>query len=149
VKPNERSWLGLLAFFSVITLGSSLIIAALLASVTMAIAGNESPQPSQASATAQVDPSIPAQAFSGIVSDIRCGPRHTNPQQSASECAQMCVKNGSRYALVDKDKTYELSGNLDEMRGLLGQPVELTGVLNQGVISVSAARLQDAENRKP
>ena len=147
MKPPERSWLGLLAFFSVITLGSSLVLAALLASVTMAIAGDEPPQASQASEVPQVDPTIPAQTFSGIVTDLKCGARHTHPEQSASECAQMCVRNGSRYALVNKDRTYELSGNVEQMGQLLGQPAELTGVLSQGIIAVSSARLQEAGER--
>jgi hypothetical protein len=147
VKPSDRSWLGLLAFFAVLTLGSSLVLAALLASVTMAIAGDESPQVSQASERLQVDPTIPGQTFSGIITDSQCGPRHTHPEQSASECAQMCVRNGSQYVLVDKNRTYGLTGNLEQMAQLAGQPAEVTGLLSQGMISVSSARLQEPGER--
>jgi hypothetical protein len=137
LRRNDRSWLTLLTFFAVTTLASSLALAALLAGVTVAIAGGEAPQVS-----ASPDPTIPSQTFSGVITDARCGSRHRNSNQSASECARACVRDGSRYTVVDGDKNYELAGNLSHLDSFAGQRVALTGVLDGNTIKVSSASLQ-------
>jgi energy-converting hydrogenase Eha subunit E len=139
VRRNDRSWLTLLAFFAVTTLASSLVLAALFAGVTVAIAGGEAPQ---VSAGPQVDPTIPSQTFSGVITDARCGSRHRNSNQSPPECARACVREGSRYTVVDGDKNYELAGNLSHLDSFAGQRVALTGVLDGNTIKVSSASLQ-------
>jgi len=139
VRRKDRLWLTLLAFFAVTTLASSLALAALLAGVTVAIAGGEAPQ---VQVDTQVDPTIPSQTFSGVITDARCGARHRNSHQSASECARACVRDGSRYTVVDGDKNYELAGNLSHFDLLAGQRVALTGVLDGNTIKVSSASVQ-------
>jgi hypothetical protein len=138
----ERSWLSLLVFFAVITLGSSLIFAAVFAGVTAAFAGGES---AQASDEPQVDPLVPGHTFSGVITDSRCGSRHTDSRRSASECARMCVRNGSRYVLVDGERRYELTGAQARFDQLSGEPASLTGVLVGGAIKVSSARPRAAK----
>lgn len=145
MKQHDRSWLTLLAFFAVAILASSLVFAAVLAGVTVAIADGESPQiPDQQ----QVDPTVPGHTFSGIITDAHCGPRHTDSGQSASECARTCVRNGSRYIMVDGDRNYELAGNSSQLSQLAGQRVTLTGVFNGNTIKVDSASLQVAGERK-
>jgi hypothetical protein len=139
VKQSDRSWLSLLVFFAVITLGSSLIFAVVFAGVTAAIAGGES---AQAAEDQQVDPIVPGQTFSGLITDAHCGSRHTDSKNSASECARMCVRNGSRYVMVDGDRNYEITGTPGQFGQLAGQRVSLTGVLSGGAIKVSSARPQ-------
>ena len=107
MKKTDRPWVSLLAFFAVVTLGSSLIFAAVFAGVTAVLAGGES---AQASDNQPVDPLLPGQTFSGVISDSHCGARHTDSGKSASECARMCVRNGSRYVLVNGNTRYELIG---------------------------------------
>jgi hypothetical protein len=141
VEPRGRSWLSLLGFFAVITLGSSLIFAIVFAGVTAAIAGGES---AQAAEDQQVDPLVPGQTFSGMITDARCGSRHTDSKNSASECARICARNGSRYVMVDGDRTYDLIGTQDQFGRLAGQRVSLTGVLNGGAIKVRSAMPQAA-----
>jgi hypothetical protein len=141
VKPPDRSWLSLLGFFAVITIGSSLIFAIGFAGVTAAIAGGES---AQAAEDQQVDPLVPGQTFSGLITDARCGSRHMDLGNSASECARNCVRNGSRYVMVDGDRTYDLIGAQDQFGRLAGQRIRLTGVLNGGAIKVSSATPQTA-----
>jgi hypothetical protein len=136
VKQRDRSWLTLVAFFAVTTLASSLVFAAVLAGVTVAIADGESPQiPGEQ----QVDPTVPGHAFSGIITDAQCGSRHTDSGQSASECARTCVRNGSRYIMVDGDRNYELAGNSSQLSQLAGQRVTLTGALSGNTIKVGAS----------
>jgi hypothetical protein len=121
VKQHDRSWPALVAFFAVTTLVASLLFAAVLAGVTVAIAGGEPPQ-ININDDQPADPAIPSQVFSGIVTDARCGPRHKDSQQGASDCARMCVRNGSKYTIVDGDRNYELAGNLRQLDQWSGHP---------------------------
>jgi hypothetical protein len=141
VKQHDRSWPKLLAFFALATLASSLVFAAVLAGVTVAIAGGETPQVLD---DQQVDPAVSGQTFSGFITDANCGPRHTDSEQSATECARMCVRNGSRYIVVDGDRNYELAGDPRLFGEFAGQRVSLTGVLSGNTIKVSSMGVQTA-----
>jgi len=136
VKHANRSWLSLLGFLAVLTLASSLIFAAVFAGVTAAIASGESARTAD---NQQVDPIVPGQSFSGLITDADCGSRHTDSKKSAAECARMCVRNGSRYVMVNGDKNYELTGAPQQLGELAGQRVSLIGVLSGHAIKVSSA----------
>ncbi len=136
MSKTQRSWLSLLGFFAVITLGSSLIFAAVFAGVTAVIAGGGA---AQASDDVQVDPIVPAQSFSGVITDSHCGARHIDSGKSASECTRMCLRNGSKYVLVNGDKSYEIIGDPGQISQLAGQRVKLTGTLAADRIKVTSA----------
>lgn len=136
MSKTQRSWLSLLGFFAVITLGSSLIFAAVFAGVTAVIAGGGA---AQASDDVQVDPIVPAQSFSGVITDSHCGARHIDSGKSASECTRMCLRNGSKYVLVNGDKSYEIIGDPGQISQLAGQRVKLTGTLTADQIKVTSA----------
>ena len=142
MKQPDRSWLSLLGFFAVVTLGSSLIFAVVFAGVTAAFSMSES---AQALEDQPVDPLVPGQVFSGLISDSHCGARHIDSKNSASECVRMCVRSGSKYIIVDGDRNYELAGHAQQFSQLAGQRVSLTGVLSEGTLKVSAASLQVAK----
>jgi hypothetical protein len=143
VKQYDRSWLALLAFFAVTTLASSLFLAALLAGFTVAIAGGDPPQSPDRVARA-----VSSGTFSGVVTDALCGPRHTAAEENASDCARMCVRNGSRYIIVDGDRSYELAGSLTQIVQLAGQRATVTGVLEGNTIKVNSASVQLAGEGK-
>lgn len=136
MSKTQRSWLSLLGFFAVITLGSSLIFAAVFAGVTAVIAGGGA---AQASDDVQVDPIVPAQSFSGVITDSHCGARHIDSGKSAAECTRMCLRNGSKYVLVNGDKSYEIIGDPGQISQLAGQRVKLTGTLTADRIKVTSA----------
>jgi hypothetical protein len=136
VPETQRSWVSLLGFFAVITLGSSLVFAAVFAGVTAVVGGGGS---AQASDDQQVDPIVPVQTFSGIITDLRCGARHTDTEKSAAECTRVCVRDGSKYLLVNGDKNYEITGDPAQISQLAGQRVKLTGALAAGTIKVTSA----------
>jgi hypothetical protein len=146
MPETQRSWLSLLGFFAVITLGSSLIFAAVFAGVTAVIAGGGS---AQASDDQQVDPIVPAQIFTGIITDSHCTARHVDTKRSAAECTRMCVSNGSKYLLVDGDKNYEISGDSAQISQLAGQRVKVTGALAAGRIKVMSAMALAADGKTP
>ena len=139
MRRSDESWLALLAFFVVTALGSSLLFAALFTGVTVAVAGGDS---GQTPADQQVESSVTT--VSGVITDARCGARHTDSGLSASECARTCVRNGSRYLIVNGDKHYELEGDAQQINQLAGQRVSVTGVLDGGTIKVSTVSLQSS-----
>jgi hypothetical protein len=55
------------------------------------------------------------------------------------------VRNGSRCAIVNGDKEYELVGELWQFGQFAGQWMTLTGVLDSETINVSSARLATAK----
>jgi len=146
MPQTQRSWLSLLGFFAVITLGSSLIFAAVFAGVTAVIAGGGS---AQASDDQQVDPMVPAQTLTGIITDSRCGARHVDAKRSAAECTRMCVSNGSKYVLVNGDQNYEITGDPAQISQLAGQRVKVTGALAAGKIKVTSATALAANGANP
>lgn len=133
MKRYERSWIKLLTFFAVTILASSLVLAAVIAGVTAAV-GAGSPQASE-----QRQAEVSIQTFSGVITDMHCGPRHTNSKEDASDCARKCVRDGSSYIIVDGDRSYQLDGDLLQLNELAGQRVTLAGVLNRNIIQVSSA----------
>jgi hypothetical protein len=54
---------------------------------------------------------VPGQNFSGIATDAHGGSTHADSEKNASDCARICVRNGSSYAIVNGDKEYELWAN--------------------------------------
>lgn len=145
MKPPDRSWVKLLSFFAFATLASSLVMAAMLAGVTVALAGGEPPQIPDYQ---QVDPTVPGESFFGTITDARCGPRHADSEPDASECVRMCIRNGSRYVLAEGGRKYALAGNSWQFSHLAGKQVSLIGVLNGDSIKVSSARLQTADGHQ-
>jgi hypothetical protein len=139
VKQRDHSWLELLGFFVMTTLASSLVLAAVFAGVTVAVAGGASAQRPD---NLQVDPMVPGQIFSGTITDAHCGSRHTDSALDVSECVRMCARNGSRYVIAGNDGNYELAGDPEQFSALAGRRVNLVGVLHGNTITVSSARLQ-------
>lgn len=141
MKPHRRSWLTLIGFLVATTLASSLVFAVAFAGVT-AVIGDDFVQ---AADEPQAEPMVPGRAFSGIITDVRCGPRHASRGKTAAECARFCVANGSKYTMVDGDKTYELLGDSEQIGKFAGQRVTVIGNLNGETINVNSVMLQ-AEN---
>jgi len=50
----------------------------------------------------------------------------------------MCVRNGSRYVLVEGNKRYALTGNEGHLDALAGQRVKIAGTLNGNTIKVDS-----------
>ena len=77
--------------------------------------------------------------FTGMVTDARCGARHSmKSDKTSAECARSCVRKGARYVLVDGEETHALEGDPDQLDGLAGVRVEIVGKLVGGTIKVEA-----------
>ena len=83
--------------------------------------------------------------LTGTIGDVMCGTKHMMAED-ATGCTRECVKKGSDYALIVKDKVYTLKANdatkadLDKLAGKMAKVVgDLTGETVQ-VTSVQAAK---------
>jgi len=80
----------------------------------------------------------------GTVGDAMCGTKHMMKGDDAG-CTRGCVKKGSEYALIIKDKVYTLKTASDEMKTqldkLAGQRASIVGEQDGDTIQVTSARV--------
>ena len=77
------------------------------------------------------------QTFTGAISDSMCGASHMM-QGSAKDCTLKCVKDGSKFVLVDPaGKVYQLSDQ-NTPRAFAGANVKVTGTLTGDTIAVKS-----------
>jgi len=146
----KRSSFALLSFCMTTVLVVALAMALLFASVTLTFAlartlspvidkSTEADSGVAAAATAQASPVANLQSFVGLITDDHCGARHDmGSDKSPSECANACVHNGAKYALVDGDKSYALAGDVAELARASGRRVTLNGSLEGDTIQVTS-----------
>jgi len=79
------------------------------------------------------------QSLTGTVSDAMCGAKHMQ-EGSAADCTRVCVKGGSKYALVVGDKVYTLNGHEEELDKLAGQKVTVTGKVKGETVEVASVK---------
>jgi hypothetical protein len=75
--------------------------------------------------------------LTGIVSDSMCGAKHMAKDKSAADCTRECVKSGSDYALVVKDKVYTLHGDKAQIDKLAGERATVKGKVNGNTVTDS------------
>jgi hypothetical protein len=81
--------------------------------------------------------------LTGVVSDSMCGVNHMAKNMSSADCLRMCVKKGTKYALVVDKKVYTLEGHEAELDKYAAQKVTLQGTVNGetvNVVSISPAK---------
>src|SRR5712671_5437783 len=79
------------------------------------------------SATMQGQTSGSQKTLTGVVSDSMCGTSHMAKDMSSAECLRMCVKKGTKYALVVDKSVYTLEGHEAELDKYAAQKVSVTG----------------------
>jgi hypothetical protein len=133
---NTRpSWFTLITLCTTRTLVVALSSAVLFTGAAVAFAAADGGKPT----TNQESSKVKGRVFAGLVTDDRCGGRHDmDSGKSPMECTKMCVRNGSKYVLVEGDKKYALAGNESELDGLAGQRVKIVGSLDGNTIKVTS-----------
>ena len=130
---QKGAWLGLLTFCGLLTLAASLGFAALFAGGAAAFASSGIEPVQKADSPSE-------QTFSGMITDSQCGARHDRSSgKRPAECARMCVRNGSKYMLVNGDRKNILEGDENILERLAGQRATITGTLSGNTIKVSSA----------
>src|ERR1700730_15717434 len=76
--------------------------------------------------------------LTGIVSDSMCGVNHMAKNMSSADCLRMCVKKGTKYALVVDKKVYTLEGHEAELDKYAAQRVTLQGTLKGQMMTVES-----------
>jgi hypothetical protein len=134
---NSRSWFRLIAFCVTPALLIALGLAILFAGAAVAFALSDGGKPGPA-ATQEAD-SPKTRVFAGMITDAHCGARHDmDSGMNPTQCAKMCVRNGSKYVLVRGDKRYALEGNESQLDGLAGQRANVAGTLDGNTIKVDS-----------
>jgi hypothetical protein len=141
----SRLWIDILALSSAVACALALLLATFAAATA---ASNFSPSPeestSQTSATQSPQayvarPQAQEQRYEGMVTDTHCGARHEAAiNKTASDCTRACVHAGSQFALVNGDKIYMLSGDLEMLKRSAGRRSKIIGSLNGDTIAVSS-----------
>ena len=138
----QWNWLRLLTYCLSRVLAISLIIAVVLVGGALAFAHGQSAKNPRRNNIRSED-GIKYQPISGVITDSDCGARHNkDAKMSATECARFCVRNGSKYILVDGENRYTLNGNTEELSKLAGQRVTISGSRNGDTIQVTSAFAQ-------
>jgi hypothetical protein len=80
--------------------------------------------------------SAAAKTLTGVVSDAMCGVHHMAKDKSPAECTRVCVKQGTKYALVVGKKVYTLEGHDAELDKLAGAKVTVKGKVTGETVAV-------------
>jgi len=79
----------------------------------------------------------------GKIGDAMCGAKHMMPSDEAG-CTRACVKKGSDYALIVKDKVFTLKTSSDatkeQLDKLAGQVAKIRGDRNGDTITVTSVQ---------
>jgi hypothetical protein len=76
--------------------------------------------------------------LTGVVSDSMCGVNHMAKNLSAADCLRMCVKKGTKYALVVGKDVYTLEGHEAELDKYAAQTVSLKGTVKGQMMTVES-----------
>jgi pimeloyl-ACP methyl ester carboxylesterase len=76
--------------------------------------------------------------LTGVVSDAMCGRAHMMKSKSDAECLRVCVKNGTKYALVSGETVYTLEGHEAELDRYAAQEVTVTGKVTGSSVAVNS-----------
>ena len=84
-----------------------------------------------------------ATTMTGEVGDAMCGVKHMMDGDPAG-CTRDCVKEGSDYALIVKDKAYKLKTSSADVKGqldkLAGKSATVSGELDGDTIQVTSVQ---------
>jgi hypothetical protein len=140
---SRWNWLRLLNYCLSRVLATSLLIAVVLVGGALAFAHGQSVKNPRRN-NLKTEDGMKYQPISGVITDSECGARHNkDANMSAMECARFCARNGSKYILVDGEKRYSLSGNVEEISKLAGQRVTISGSRNGDTVVVDSLRMQE------
>jgi hypothetical protein len=129
-SKRTRFWIEMIALVSIIACALALGIATLGA---VAGAAAKEPESSQSGAS-----SI-ARTYDGMITDTRCGAKHSAAiGRTAADCTMVCVRGGEQFVLVDGDTVYFLEGDVIALRRVAGQRARIVGTLNGRRISVTS-----------
>jgi len=128
---SNRFWLEIIAIGTAIALAIALLIATLGAAAVSVAAQDYAARESAAP---------PTKTYMGMVTCTRCLAKHSAASgRTATNCVLICVHNGARFALIDGDKVYQLTGDVSLLKKFAGQRAQITGAAQDNTITVTSA----------
>ena len=77
----------------------------------------------------------------GAISDSMCGAAgHMMADKTEADCVRACVKEGSKYVLVDGQTVYTLDGDATEIDKFAGEKATVSGVLSGDTLRVATIK---------
>jgi hypothetical protein len=132
---HNRFWLNIVGLCTIIACAFALVLAILSASAALAFTPHADPQTQP---QARQDAGPQQRVFNGVLTDSSCRARHMATGKSAAECTRECVGKGASYVLVAGEGVYRLDGNTSELDKVAGQRVQVVGLLDGRVLTVSS-----------
>ena len=143
----NRLWLEVLGFSSAVACALALLLATFGAATAASESGPStegSTDQARAAETSATNASAASSAtaqetYEGMVTDSHCGARHEAAiDKTASDCTRTCVHAGAHFALVNGDKIYVLTGDLEMLKHSAGRRSKVTGALSGDTIAVAS-----------
>lgn len=135
---RNRFWLDMVGLCTAIACIFALALALISASAALAFASH---QDQEMQPEARQDAGPQQRVFTGVVTDSSCRARHMAAGKSAAECTRECVAKSASYVLVAGEGIYRLDGNTMELDKVAGQRVQVVGLLDGRVLTVSTVSL--------
>jgi hypothetical protein len=127
---TRHFWIEIVSVSVAIACGLALLIVLGVAAVAA------EPEPGQAAGSSSASAE---QTYEGVITDAHCGAKHlASISKTAADCARSCVHAGAQFALVDGDKSYLLSGDMERLKRAAGLRVKVVGTRNGDTIAVSS-----------
>jgi hypothetical protein len=89
-------------------------------------------------ATIQSQTSGSQKTLTGVISDSMCGANHMAKNMDPADCLRMCVKKGTKYALVVGKDVYTLEDHEAELDKYAAQKVSLKGTVKGQMMTVES-----------
>ena len=140
---RNRFWLNMVGLCALIACAFAFALAIITASAALAFASHQDPshKNSEVQPQARQDAGPQQRVFNGVVTDSSCHARHMANGKSAAECTRECVDKGAGYVLVAGEGVYRLDGNTSELDKVAGQRVQIVGLLDGRVLTVSSVTM--------
>ena len=140
LMKHRSSWLSLIVSCVLMSVGAAVAFAIIVAAGSAALADRQNPDSEPQAQQQAISPASPGESYQGVVTDSRCGARHKrNSRLNPTECARLCVREGSRYILVDGNRRYKLMGSQEALEKFAGQRIRVSGMRQGETIQVSSA----------
>lgn len=77
-----------------------------------------------------------SEVFTGTMGDAMCGAHYMMQGKTPAQCTRECVKQGSDFVLVGKEKDYSLKGDKAQFDKFVGQNVTVGGEVSGSTLTV-------------
>jgi len=85
--------------------------------------------------------------WTGVISDSKCGLKHSAASDEAAACVKSCVTGGAKYVLVSGGRLYQLEPQAKIDSKLAGRDAKVTGSLYGDTIRLTSVVASPAKKK--